>query len=295
MVDFVSRTTQSLAMADFFSQIKPVTAGERLFKHLAAYGAKDLAPNRLGQQKFVRLTGRGVPFGTYLEGSMVAFAFKRVMKAAHGIFRDSSDRIACNRRLTTVLSDWFSWLDKTSIAVLVRDVSRAHDASDQVITKSIEKDIWRACGIHKCCFCGRHLTMGPDLVVKEPDGTKGTLEHVWPASLGGDSITENLIPACASCNKAKNDLFTWEQGSIHEFIYPIDFHLSDFLPRFPIAQRILLQRRAVVILAQQEKITLKQALLRVGPFGELRALDTADTWDIFNTQNHLDSLGEALW
>jgi hypothetical protein len=33
----------------------------------------------------------------------------------------------------------------------------------------------------------------------------------------------------------------------------------------------------------------------VGPYGAITALDANDTWDIFNTQNHFDSLGELLW
>ena len=283
-------------MTDSFTQIKPSTAGERLFQRIGTYGLKDLAPNRLGQQRFVRLTGRGVSFGSYLEGSMIAFTFKRVMKATHGIFRDkSSDPAVCNARLTAILRDWFGWLDKEALAVLVRDAVRAEGASNHPIPKRLETDIWHTRRVHKCCFCGKGLTADTHSVVRDVDGTKATLEHVWPTSLGGDSIAENLVPACGNCNKEKRDLFTWEQGSIHDFIYPIDFHLSEFLPRLPVTQRILLQRRAVITLAQRERITLKQALLRVGPYGDIKALDASDTWDFFNTQNHFDSLGELLW
>lgn len=283
-------------MADPFIQIKPSTAGERLFQRLGALGLKDLTPNRLGQQRFVRLTGRGAPFGTYLEGSMIAFAFKRVMKASHGIFRDKSqDRADGNRRLTAVLRDWFDWLDKEDLGVLVRDALRAEDASEMPIPKGLETEIWRSRRVHTCCFCGDQLMTDAHGVVKDPKGRKATLEHVWPASLGGDSIVDNLVPACHGCNQHKGDLFTWEQGSIHDFIYPIDFHLSDFLPRLPVTQRILLQRRAVTTLAQRERMTLKDALLRVGPYGEMSAVDGSDTWDLFNTQNHVESLGELLW
>lgn len=283
-------------MTDSFIQIKPSTSGERLFQRIGAYARDDLASNRLGQQRFVRLTGRGSPFGTYLEGSMIAFTFKRVMKATHGIFRDKNvDPAACNARLTSALRDWFSWLDREALAVLVRAAMRAEESSNSPIPKSVETEIWFTRRIHNCCFCGKPLTADAQSVVKDADGNKATLEHVWPTSLGGDSIPENLVPACGSCNKEKRDLFTWEQGSIHDFIYPIDFHLSDFLPRLPVAQRILLQRRAVTALAQRERITLKQALLRVGPYGDTKALDFGDTWDFFNTQNHFDSLGELLW
>lgn len=283
-------------MTDSFNKIKPSTAGERLFQRIGAYGRNDLASNRLGQQKFVRLTGRGEPFGAYLEGSMIAFSFKRVMKATQGIFRDKNiDPAACNARLTAALRDWFGWLDREALAVLVRDALRAEESSNNPIPKSVETESWGTSRIHYCCFCGKSMSADAHSVVRDADGNKATLEHVWPTSLGGDSIVGNLVPACSICNKEKRDLFTWEQGSIHDFIYPIDFHLSDFLPRLPVAQRILLQRRAVIALAQRELITLKQALLRVGPYGEIKAIDFSDTWDFFNTQNHVDSLGELLW
>lgn len=283
-------------VADFFSQVKASTAGERLYQRLLAHGMKDLRSSRLGEQKFVRLTGRGAPFGTYLEGSTIAFAFKRIMKASHGIFRDKTvDRAICNLRLSATLREWYGWLDKDDLGALVRDALRAHDASDKPITKSIETEIWHKRRIHKCCFCGTALTASSDSIVRDVQGKKATLEHVWPSSLGGDSVPDNLVPACADCNRVKSDLVTWEQGSVHEFIYPINFHLSDYFPRLPLAHKILLQRRAVVMLAQRDKISLKQALLRVGPYGEIKPLNADDTWDIFNTQNHLDSLGEFLW
>jgi hypothetical protein len=283
-------------VTDSFNAIKPSTAGERLFQRIGTFALKDLSPNRLTQQKFVRLTGRGAKFGLYLEGSTVAFSFKRVMKATRGIFRDkNADSSVCNLRLAAILREWFDWLDKDSLAVLVRDALRAEDASDRPIPKSVETDIWHARRVHSCCFCGKVLTADANSVVKDAEGNKATLEHVWPASLGGDSIVENLVPACGDCNRQKKDLFTWEQGDIHDFIYPVDFHLSEFLLRVPIAQRILLQRRAVMILAQRDRLTLKQALVRVGAYGSIGALDSTDTWDIFNIQNHFDSVGELLW
>ena len=256
----------------------------------------DLSHNRLGQQDFVRLTGRGASFGTYLEGSAISFAFKRVMKATQGIIQDSNcDRDACNKRLKGILIEWFWWLNKDAISLLMRDSLRAVDASNRSISNGIAKDIWRSANIHRCCFCGDFLSTNGDSIFIDSKGNKATLEHVWPSSLGGDSNEENLVPACETCNKVKGDLFTWEEGHIHGFVYQVDFHRSDYVNRIPIPQRILLQRRAVLTLANREKITLKQALLRVGPYGDLKAIDSQDTWDFFNTQNHSKSLGEVLW
>ena len=34
-----------------------------------------------------------------------------------------------------------------------------------------------------------------------------TCEHIWPRSYGGDSIEENLLPSCKSCNSNKKKNF----------------------------------------------------------------------------------------
>jgi 5-methylcytosine-specific restriction endonuclease McrA len=283
-------------MSDFLIRIKPSTEGEKLFQHMGKLALTDLSKNRLSQQKFIRLTGRTDHFGNYLEGSMISFAFKRLIKATQGIYHDvNSDREVCNIRLNRLLIDWFWWLDRDSISSLMRCTLRAFDASNKSIANGISTDIWGAAHIHKCCFCGDLLTAVGNSTFNDSKGNKASLEHVWPSSLGGDSNKDNLVPACFECNNKKGDLLTWEDGHIHNFIYKVDFNHSDFINDLPRIQRIMLQRRAVFTLANREKITLKQALLRVGPYGKLKVQDSLDTWDIFNTQNHSESLGENLW
>lgn len=283
-------------MSDFITRIKPSTEGEKLFQYMGQLALTDLSKNRLSQQNFIRLTGRNDHFGNYLEGSMISFAFKRLIKATQGIFHDpNSDREVCNIRLKRLLLDWFWWLDRDSISSLMRFNLRAFDASNKSIANGIATDIWGTAHIHKCCFCGDLLTAFGNSTFYDSKRNKASLEHVWPSSLGGDSNKDNLVPACFECNRQKGDLLAWEDGHIHNFIYEVDFNRSDFINRLPIIQRILLQRRAVFTLANREKITLKQALVRVGPYGKLNVIDSNDTWDIFNTQNHSESLGESLW
>lgn len=40
-------------------------------------------------------------------------------------------------------------------------------------------------------------------------------EHIWPVSLGGQSIGENLIPACVDCNSKRGNMATWVNGPVH--------------------------------------------------------------------------------
>jgi len=279
-----------------FKRIRVVTAGEHLFSRLVTYGEKTLLTGRISRQDLVKFSGRGEQFGEYLEGIVLAFAFKRIMKAATGIFQNGTvDVDVGNRRLNSLLKSWFDWLSKEELATLMRDAIRASEASYKKIPNGIKEEIFFSRSVHECCFCGVRMLPNSDGVFLDNRGEKATLEHIWPSSLGGDSVIENLVPACGACNTEKADIFVWEQGLVHDFIYPVDFHNSDFLPKVPIYERLLLQRRAVMFIAQRDKLTLKDALRRVGPYGAMAAIDQFDTWDFFNIQNHSENLGERLW
>jgi hypothetical protein len=45
---------------------------------------------------------------------------------------------------------------------------------------------------YHCCYCG-------DVFPSE----KLTLDHIRPKSRGGSSLTNNLVPSCAPCNRKK--------------------------------------------------------------------------------------------
>lgn len=46
-----------------------------------------------------------------------------------------------------------------------------------------------------CMYCGRPL-----------ESKKKTLDHLYPRSIGGPTITNNLTPACKNCNNRKSDM-----------------------------------------------------------------------------------------
>ena len=50
----------------------------------------------------------------------------------------------------------------------------------------------------------------------DPDGLKATADHIWPRALGGDTIQQNLLPACPSCNSAKGNIAAWQMAWIPE-------------------------------------------------------------------------------
>lgn len=51
----------------------------------------------------------------------------------------------------------------------------------------------------KCAYCGDHTP------IYQNGDRWGTIDHVWPRSLGGKDIWENVVWACKSCNSAKDN------------------------------------------------------------------------------------------
>ncbi|MGN6113854.1 MAG: HNH endonuclease [Luteimonas sp.] len=60
---------------------------------------------------------------------------------------------------------------------------------------------------NRCVYCGAilHLHKG------DGPGRRGCMDHIVPVRHGGPQQTENLVPACYSCNiiKASDDLLSW--------------------------------------------------------------------------------------
>jgi 5-methylcytosine-specific restriction endonuclease McrA len=275
-------------------RIRATTQGEKLFQLLAAIGEQQVSKVRAGDHAYIKVAGRD-DFGSYVEGAVIGFALRRVLKAASGIFEEHPDDADRHNRLRGMLGTWFRWLPKEEVAKLSRQAFHAQEASHRPISTSEFESTLGIANRFACCFCGVDLLRKSAGVIETCDGEKADLEHVWPASLGGDSIKANLIPACCKCNSKKADLFLWQHGPVHDDVYPIGFEKSSFYEKLPRKYKILLQRRAVMALAARERITLKSALLRVGPYSEMRAIDCDDTWDFFNLQNHYDRLGERMW
>ena len=55
---------------------------------------------------------------------------------------------------------------------------------------------------YRCMYCG----------AKKRDGSELELEHIIPKSKGGKNTWENLVAACAPCNRRKNDRTPEEAG-----------------------------------------------------------------------------------
>ena len=94
---------------------------------------------------------------------------------------------------------------------------RAVEAAILSIPNSVQKKIrsWAEVQHAWCYMCGQAL----DFNQKDPVRSY-TLEHIWPRSYGGDSIEDNFLPACISCNGDKKSNFaTWTMPAIQSLLF----------------------------------------------------------------------------
>jgi len=92
-----------------------------------------------------------------------------------------------------------------------------------------------------------------------------SIEHLWPQAFGGDTIEENLLPACRDCNSKRQHVITWAWGPVQS-----TFHASTNSANLPGDLRISLAFARLMFIASGEadggpKLTLKQAVKRAFP------------------------------
>lgn len=113
-----------------------------------------------------------------------------------------------------------------------------------------------------------------------------TCEHIWPQAYGGNSIVENLLPACHSCNNQKKQHFaTWAMPAIQSLVLGLS-PAGDRLQEIDGSFKFAIHYRTAQNFAISRRITLKEAFLRLGPWQEVRVRDENDIVDVFNLENH---------
>lgn len=166
---------------------------------------------------------------------------------------------------------------------LYRASVRAVEAAVSPIPGSVEKRM-RAWAIlhHPCCYmCGSPL----DFEKSDPV-TGYTCEHIWPRSYGGDSIDDNFLPACQSCNsKKKRNFATWAMPAVQSLLLGLSPE-NQRLAEIEGTYKFSLHYRAAQNLAIKKRLTMKDAFLAIGPWKDVRVLDNDDVADFFNLENH---------
>jgi HNH endonuclease len=212
----------------------------------------------------VGLTGRIVAAGTSIEKTLPL------------------DDPAFKKEFASILRDYVG-IPSHQMDETYRAAYRAVAASLEPLRNSVKNQMQAfAMRSHSHCYmCGAPLNFDQQMT-----HASYTCEHVWPRAYGGNSIVENLLPSCNSCNNLKKAHFaTWAMPAIQSLILglsPSTGRLQEIDGSFKFA----LHYRAAQALAMRQRITLKGAFLQLGPWEDVRVRDENDIVDVFNLENH---------
>jgi hypothetical protein len=158
---------------------------------------------------------------------------------------------------------------------------RATTAALEPLPNSVRRRVEAVAKRHPYCYiCVVALDFSG-----QPIYNSFTCEHVWPRACGGNSIIENLLPACQSCNSEKANFATWVMPAIQSLtlgVGPGDDKLQKIHGSFKFAMYYRVAQRFAI----NNHLTLKEAFLRLGPWQDVRIRDVDDIADIFNLENH---------
>lgn len=297
---------------------KPITDGEKLFHFLASNVTEFNGLNQLLHNDFLGIM-RGQDFARFVQGTMILHCFGRVFQAAKWYRDNNDDQMKAVEQLNTFITDVLGIAKATckdfdSLAPLAMDAVAASSASSSTPNSRVKAEVLEACNKQFNCYsCGIELdpTAKNEILdettqlPKKDEKTGRPLqnpnylehEHLWPHSFGGNSVAENLLPACPFCNREKKNMASWEWS-----------HVQATLPKFQLGAayvdgpevtkniKISLHIRAAIAYAVKNGTTLKDAYKSIGPRSkEVFMIDNYDTPDFFNLRVHDSQLTGIHW
>jgi hypothetical protein len=255
------------------TQLFPAVPWHHVSDHLEGTGRIEQLLEFFQEVVVVNMTCRLVVAGTSL------------MKAKRGSPGRNATDAAVQRQLKQYLRDRLE-VSTAQIEPLLHRLTAALEATEEPDLSPRETAAFRSWAqrLHPLCYmCGEHLDFtGTDR------NREFTREHLWPHCYGGNSVKENLLPSCGKCNhERKRDLASWAMISVQALV-------QGFIPRGLEPGRIegsykfALHDYSARELAARERLSLKEAFLKLGHWGDLRLKDVDDVADFFNLEIHQD-------
>ncbi len=246
--------------------IKQRTKGERLFLLLRDELLVTIGNGHQNWSNFQSLLNQisgNDEFGNYLRGATAIQIMRRLLRH----WKDERLQIAqesqfVGRAVKHIREEGLPGLSDADTSKLARAVIEAEQSSRQTINISTRRAIINGKNLIRCYLCDKTLsTYAP------PNADDHlTLEHLWPQSIGGDSIEENLLPACKTCQAITKDTISWEWLNIHNMVLPAE-PSSQALESVSKNKRICFAKyyQEVFNFANMNDISIKEAMLRIGP------------------------------
>lgn len=261
------------------TRFTPSTSGEHLFHLLVNEVIGVRTPRSLRNLSILEFGGRSDDFSNYFIGVTALNLLARLIKKAERI-SNIDDASLHHGSFVHYLQETIEMTKQGDdlvdrVARLSLDAARN---SKRPIKDSVKKKVRENRTEVPCYLCGimcSHQSDDPRSAIM--------YEHIWPSSYGGDSVAENLLPACWKCNEKKDDMLLWHTGAIFSVVLkpePSEEEIKSIGRREKIARRI----QDIIRIANEGKLSLKDAALALGPanFSSISPLNAADAIDYFN-------------
>ncbi len=261
-----------------------ITAGEQLCKFVNQRFLK--SPVWAELEGILAVTGRSEDLIAFYRQLAAVTLTGRVVTAGRSLSKNLEDGLSDpggRKIFTQYLRDTLG-IPSRHLDELFRYGERAVLASLEKTAPSLESRMrsWALLRHPRCYICGTGL----DFEGNGPLEFSYTLEHIWPRNYGGNSVADNFLPACHSCNnKKKKNFATWVMPSVQSLllgISPKDQRLQEIDGTY----KFSLHYRAAQRVATEGRISLKDAFLKIGPWTDVRIRDVDDVADFFNLENH---------
>ena len=250
----------------------PSSAGERLCQYIHAHLYDDSTTWR-HLENAVRPIGHEGRLTAYYREHAAIFLTCKLISAGKSVSQIGSS----NESTLSFLMETYPWNRLNSGNRLLRLLSKAVENSDRPISpgNASEIDAFARRNPH-CYICGVTLIFNGPI-----DRATYTRDHLWPSSHGGDSVFENLLPACNDCNTKKADYPSWITTDVHSLFLGLDPDTSR-MSGLRFLHRFALFSREAFKYAIEQQITLKRAFIDIKPWTTVRVQDSDLTADMFN-------------
>jgi len=259
----------------------PTTTGEHLFQVIIRdhIGLSSLV--HLQASPLLRVGGRTDDLSEYFVGVSALNILARVVKKA--------ERVRSDEQETLHQSSLVSYIQKTlgiphvsgsdAVDRLASLSLKAAADSKRAIRDAVKNAVLNGQRELACYICGGLLTKSNDALPEN----KIEYEHLWPSSFGGNSIPDNLLPACGTCNRAKGHMMLWQSAHVSSFVLKPSPSEEEW-KTIRRNEKIAKHAQAIFGHACHNKTSLKQAALALGPIGmtSVYSADAEDAIDFFN-------------
>ncbi|MGH1450183.1 MAG: HNH endonuclease [Pseudomonadaceae bacterium] len=266
-----------------YLKFSPSTAGEHLFQYIISTIIGKESQTELRNTSILKAGGRATEFFEYFLGTYSFNFTGRCIRKAKSIRNSIEDENLHHRLLINYFQKTLEIPEHPGERNLERLAALTFEAvyqSGKKISKQTKKNVRHGKDICTCYICGKQILLKsqtPDEIVK--------YEHIWPSSYGGNSIVDNLLPACEKCNDHKADMLLWQDSHVHSFVLsptPSEEEWKKIKRSIKIAKH----RSRIFEIACANELTLKEAAIEAGPIdteiASLHSIDEDDCIDFFN-------------